>query len=481
MNIFHLASEVNPYIKTGGLADVVGSLPVSQASIRGNKVNILMPLYKKIPENFDVEYFTDFSVDTPYGKKTVIVKTFQHTKNIKVFFIGEYGYYFRDEIYGDYEDNAERFAFFSKSSLELIKKLDIKPDVVHCHDWQTGLTSFYGKKDKFFNNTVFAFTIHNIAYQGLFNYSDLYTMDIDSSYFTQDYLEFYGKGSMLKAGIVFSDFVNTVSPSYRNETLTPEYGFGMDGLLQSVSFKYSGIVNGIDIKEWNAEKDKMIYKKYSADKIDDKEINKKKLFQDMNLKYHSESALFVAVTRLAEQKGIELIINNIKFIAENGHKLIILGSGDKFYEDLLIEFEKKYAENVRVILKYDFELAHKLYAGADFFLMPSKFEPCGLSQLISLLYGTIPVVRKTGGLADTVLDLKTNPEIGTGFVFENFFIDEFQQALDNALTVFKNKNSFKNLKIRAMNQDFTWDNTSKEYLKLYKQYLNKIKNNAEEV
>ncbi|MGM0606794.1 MAG: glycogen synthase GlgA [Candidatus Muiribacteriota bacterium] len=472
MNITHICSELNPFIKTGGLADVTGSLPKAQAKSK-NEINIIVPLYKDIIENYSLDYYADFPMETPLGLKTVIVKKTKIKRKLTVYFIGEHSYFYRDKIYGDYEDNPQRFAFFSKAALNFLEKYNNIPDVVHCHDWQTGLVSLYARGNNKFKNTVFGYTIHNIAFQGLFDFTDLYSLELNSYYFTPDKLEFFGKGSFLKAGIIYSDFVNTVSPTYRDETFTPEYGFGLQGLLEWKRKDYYGVINGIDKDEWNPLKDNKIFNNYSYLKIAEKEPNKKELLKKVNLPFKKDRALFVSITRLADQKGIDLIINSASNIVKKGHYLIILGSGDTFYEELLKEFEKKFPQNIRVFLRYDFELAHQLYAGGDFFLMPSKFEPCGLSQLISMRYGNIPVVRKTGGLADTVDDWSEKEKKATGFVFRNFDSDSFNYTINRALDVFKKEKDFKSLIKNCMKQNFSWDETAKTYKKLYEKYTKK--------
>ena len=467
MLIVNVASEINPYAKTGGLADVTGSMPLSMAD--KNTIILFMPLYKNVEKDFSPEIHSSFSIKMGLEKKTVVIKKLNPHKNVTVYFVGEYNFFERDKIYGDYKDDAERFSFFAKVVLEFIKKQNILPDVIHCHDWQTGLLPLFAKEDSYFDKTVICYTIHNIAFQGNYPYEKMFTAEIDTSYFAYDKIEFFGNISFMKAGIIYSDFVNTVSSSYKDETLTSEYGFGMQHVLNHKKNDYYGVINGIDYKEWDAEKDKYIEKNYSSKTIIDKELNKKSMLKEYFNINKTDKPLFTAITRLSFQKGIGLIIASISEIVSKGCYVIILGSGEEKYEKDLEQLEINYSSNFKFIKGYDFALSHKLYASADFFLMPSLFEPCGLSQLISLRYATLPIVRKTGGLKDTVIDVIEDNKNGNGFVFENMKITDFNKAIDNAIK-FYNSAKFENLKKKVMKQDYSWKVTSDEYMKLYLKY-----------
>jgi starch synthase len=455
-------------MKTGGLADVTGSLP--KYLDEGNDIVLIMPLYKAVDEKFSPSYYKDYAFNFD-GVKTVVVKELRIRPKIKIYFIGEHGYFFRDEIYGSYSDNAERFAFFSAFVCFFLEKENIAPDIIHSHDWQAALVALYGRKKEYFNKTVFAFTIHNLAYQGVFPKEKLFKIGLDYSYFTPDTLEFYGNLNFMKAGIIYSDFFNTVSPTYRNETLTPEFGNGLDGLLKAREKDYYGILNGIDYSEWDPARDKALYKNYSLFNMENKLLNKINVLKDLGLSQEKNIPLFVAVTRLAEQKGMDLMAEAVKYIAENGGRFILLGSGEKRYEEMFRSLENKYKNNVRCVLKYDFNFSKKLYAAGDFFLMPSYFEPCGLSQLIALKYGNIPIVRKTGGLADTIFDYDEETNEGNGIVFSGGF-EGFEKALKKAFYIFEKDSLMKKLMKNAMKCDYSWNKTSKEYLTLYKRYKN---------
>jgi len=468
MKIVHIASEINPFAKTGGLADVVGSLPQALTRL-GHKVIMFMPLYKQVSEKYALEFHSDFPLHTSRGIKTVLVKKKAIDKDTTLFFIGEHSYFFRDELYGDYPDNAERFSFFSRGCLEFIKKENILPEIIHCHDWQTALVPLYAKMDRYFERTCFGFTIHNLAYQGVFPYEKIHDISLDPSFFTPDRLEFYGKINFMKAGIIYSDFINTVSPTYRDETLTSEFGWGLEGLLETRKKDYYGIINGLDYTEWDPANDPDLFVKYDSMSIRKKEENRKMMMKRCNLPVRPGKSLFVAITRLAQQKGMDLLVHAVHKIAASGHYFILLGSGERRYEDMFAHLEKTYRDKVRCYLKYDFSLAHKLYAAGDFFIMPSRFEPCGLSQLISFRYGNIPIVRKTGGLADTVNDFTDNYSAGSGVVFEGYNTENIDKAIEKAFDVYKS-DSFDSIRKRIMLKDFSWERTARSYIAIYKRY-----------
>ncbi len=470
MKIIHIASEINPFAKTGGLADVVGSLPASISRL-GHKVVMFMPLYKQVSEKYSLEFYSDFPLHTSQGIKTVLIKKKVIDKDTTLYFIGEHSYFFRDVIYGDYVDNAERFSFFCRAVLAFIKKEDLSPQVIHCHDWQSALVPLYARQDRYFEKTCFGYTIHNLAYQGVFPYEKIHQISLDPSFFTPDKLEFYGKINFMKAGVIYSDFINTVSPTYRDETLTSKFGWGLEGLLDTRSKDYYGIVNGLDYTEWDPANDPDIFVKYDSLSLRKKEENRKKIMKKSNLLVRPGKALFVAITRLADQKGMDLLVHAVHKIAASGHSFILLGSGEKRYEDMFLHLEKTYKDKVRCYMKYDFAMAHKLYAAGDFFLMPSKFEPCGLSQLISFRYGNIPIVRKTGGLADTVENISENLSSGDGIVFEDYNTKSIDKAIEKAFEVYKS-DSFDAIRKRIMLNDFSWERTAKKYISLYERYSN---------
>ena len=468
MKVAFVSSEVYPFSKTGGLADVSQSLPVA-LNKKNIDIIILTPLYSTIEiEKFNivktsisVKIFINYSLETVEIFKTEI-------NNVNIYFFYNENY-FKVKNYYEGDNTGIRFALLCYSAIEFCKKNDFKVDIFHLNDWQTSLISLFLKinyiNDSFFSNTKTLLTIHNLAYQGYFSPDILSKIGISYNLFNPEAIEFYGQVNFLKAGILFSDFLNTVSPSYSKEIVTPEAGRGLDGVLNKRKRELFGILNGIDYEIYNPENDNLIFKNYSASSINNKKINKLKLQEEINIKKDINSIIFAFIGRLTEQKGIELIINileNFKFINAN---IIILGEGDEYYKNLLKKF--KTILNSKLILNFSFneQLARKIYAGADFLLMPSLFEPCGITQLISMRYGTIPVVRAVGGLKDTV-------DNNTGFLFKNFSKKDFFDIILEAIRVFyTEENLLKNKQINCMRKDFSWESSAKEYIKLYKMLI----------
>jgi starch synthase len=456
MKILQAASEVVPFAKTGGLADVAGTLPLALEKL-GQEIIIALPRYKTIDNSkFKITGISEDISCSLIGR------------NIKVFFIENDKYFNRLGLYGDktgdYPDNLDRFSYFCKRALELLKELKFTPDIIHCHDWQTALIPVYlktlYKRDPFYKKIKTIFTIHNIGYQGLFLKEEYTKLGLDWSLFNIEMLEFYGKVNILKGGIVFSDIINTVSNTYSKEIQTKEFGFGMEGILSRRKNDVFGILNGLDYSIWNPETDKFIVKNYSAQNIEDKDKNKEELQRICKLPLKKETPLFGIVSRLAEQKGFDILAEALPVICKMDLQLVILGTGDLKYHVILENIAKKYPKVISLHLKFDDALAHKIYAGSDIFLMPSKYEPCGLGQLISLRYGTIPLVFKTGGLADTV-----NKE--NGFVLERYSEEDLIKALQEAARTFKNNKKWPELIRRATQYNFSWEESAKKYLKLY--------------
>ena len=456
MKIVICASEVVPFAKTGGLADVAGALP-SALEKEGQDVIIIMPCYKAVRNG-------------KFGLKKVKEDvSFALTgKNIKVYFIENDAYFNRDFLYGDktgdYKDNLERFSYFSKRALDLLKEINFQPDVIHVHDWQASLIPVYlktlYKNDSFYKGTRTILTIHNIGYQGLFAKEEFPKLGLDWSLFTMEGIEFYDKINFLKGGMEFADLINTVSPTYSKEIQTKEFGFGLEGVLAKRSNALFGILNGLDYDIWNPETDKFIAKNFSLNSAADKAKDKEDLQKFCGLPLKKDVPLFGIVSRLAEQKGFDILAEAIEKICKSDLQLVILGTGDLKYHILLEGMVKKYPKVISLHLKFDDALAHKIYAGSDIFLMPSKYEPCGLGQLISLRYGTIPLVFKTGGLADTVNDKN-------GFVFSKYSKDELLKSVNKALKAFSVKKSWMALVEHAMQDDFSWGESAREYIKLY--------------
>lgn len=475
MKILMVASEVTPFAKTGGLADVAGSLPKALKQM-GHDVRIILPLYKSVERSEFALRKGRKSVEVPVGgvvQKGLLRQTY--LQDIPVYFLEHREYYQRDHLYGtpdgDYPDNAERFAFFCRGVLQLVKRMDFRPDVIHCNDWQTALIPVLLKhelkQDLFFSKTAVIYTIHNLAYQGLFDKDALAAFGLNESYFTIDRLEYYGKLNLMKGGILHADIVNTVSETYCHEIQTPEMGFGMDGILRQRSKDLHGIVNGIDNDEWDPSTDRHIFKTYTSSALAGKSATKKGLQKELGLEQNPEIPLIGMVSRLSAQKGFDLLEKLLPKLTQEKVQLAILGTGDASYIRLLNDFKARGA-NIAVITSFDSVLARKIYAGSDLFLMPSHYEPCGLGQLIALRYGSVPVVRKTGGLADTVVNQTESLREGTGFMFEEYTQDALWQALRNALDAYGNKEGWKKIIRRGMQADFSWRQSAEKYEHLYR-------------
>ncbi|HEY5039836.1 MAG TPA: glycogen/starch synthase, partial [bacterium] len=422
--ILFVSSEVVPFAKTGGLADVVGSLPQALMKM-GCEVAVVLPKYKSIsPEKYNLTAeVKGLSIPMGMGDMSAdILSTRLGDSHGKVYFVQNDRYFDRDGFYGtpegDYHDNAERFAFFSRAVLEMFKPLDWYPEIIHLNDWQTGLVAVYLKTlyvDKpHFSKMRTLFTIHNMAYQGLFPKYILPMTGIGWDEFKTDKLEFYDQVNYLKSGLVYSDALSTVSERYAEEIQMDEFGHGLQGVLKSRSADLHGIVNGIDYNEWNPATDKGIPAQYTVKNHDKKAESKKKLLQGLGLKFNPTTPVVGLVSRLTDQKGLDLIAEVINDFLALNVQFVVLGTGEPRYHALLQELKEKFPTKLAVQLKFDNNLAKLIYAGSDLFLMPSRFEPCGLGQMIAMKYGTIPVVRKTGGLADTVENLSPDGKKGTG-------------------------------------------------------------------
>jgi len=464
LKVVFCASEVMPFAKTGGLADVGGSLPIALKK-DGVDISVVMPLYGCVDQKA-------FSLK-PIAKNVLKAKL----DNVDVYFIKNDKFFDRQELYGeskgDYPDNLERFSYFCKKTLEFLKEIDLKPDVFHCHDWQTSLISVYLKsiyaRDPFYAGTKTILTIHNLAYQGVFDAKQFSLLGLDQRFNSPDALEFYGKINLLKSGIVFSDRVTTVSPQYAEEIRKKEFGCGLEGVINHRDDHVFGILNGIDVDSWNPETDDLIVKKYSAHRNDGKAENKKALQKECGLDVREDIPIFGFVGRLSAQKGVELLSEALPEIIEMDVQLIFQGVGEEKYQNLLKNLQKKYPKKIAVHIKFDEKTAHQIYAGSDVFLIPSVYEPCGLSQMISFRYGTIPLVYKTGGLADTVSPFRVGSEQGDGFVFVRYEENAIVTAFKSAISAYGKKDVFKNLISKVMKYDFSWATSAKEYKRLYKQ------------
>lgn len=476
MRIVFAAPEMVPFAKTGGLADVAGTLP-KEIQALGEEVLCFLPKYKKVdPNRWPLKEMVN-RLQIPVGSEmeTGRVFRFDDPSGVQVFFIDQPEYFSRDELYGtplgDYPDNDRRFIFFQRGVLETLRKLSLKPDVIHCHDWQTGLLATYLKtlyaKDPVFQKTKSVFTIHNLAYQGNFPPDSLSLTGLGWEEFRMERLEFYGKVGFLKAGLVYSDVLTTVSPRYGEEIQTKEYGCGMEGVLRSRRDDLVGIVNGIDPQEWNPQTDRDIPSSFSAKQPEGKAVCKTELQKENHFKVDERIPLAGIITRLADQKGLDILAPAVEGFMKRGVQMVLLGTGEEKYHQIFRELGKRYPSQLGAHILFDAKLAKRIYAGSDLFLMPSSYEPCGLGQLISFRFGTIPLVRETGGLADTVRDFDPKNGKGTGFVFKEYTTSALLKTLDRALASFQDPKVWLKLVKNVMKCDFSWASSAKKYVELY--------------
>ena len=475
LNILMAASEAAPYAKTGGLADVISGLSKSLVS-RGASVSVFLPLYSQIDQQRFPLKPTGRTVTVPVSDRSESGEIFScEIAGVQYYFIKNDLYFNRPGLYGtnegDYPDNAARFVFFSRAVLESAKVLGLQPHVLHCHDWHTGLIPVFLKTayaaEPSFQAISTLFTIHNLGYQGIFWHYDWHLLNLPWNYFTHEALEFYGKINFLKGGLVFADALSTVSPGYAKEIQTAAYGHRLEGVLRRRRKDLYGILNGIDTEEWDPARDSYIAAAYDAKTLQGKEKCKTALQKEVGLPVQKEVPLLAIISRLSEQKGIDLIVAVFDKVMATGAQWIILGNGDKGYEVQLEALAKKYPKQAIVKIAYDHVLAHRIEAGADIFLMPSKYEPCGLNQMMSLRYGTVPVVRATGGLDDTVAQFNPDTLQGNGFKFKAYSATAFFRQIQNALSLFKEKKKWRALIRNGMEGNYSWDASAEKCLKLY--------------
>lgn len=472
MKVLYAASEAMPFMASGGLGDVAGSLP---QALRKRLIGcrVVMPLYDNITQELkdSMKFITHISVPVAWRRQYCGI--FEARAGGVIYYLLDNQYYFkRDTIYGQYDD-AERFAFFSRAILEIIPHIGFKPDVIHCNDWQTALTPVYYSTmyatAPGYENIKTVFTIHNIQYQGVYG-KELLGDVLGFSEDDYHLLEYDGCVNFMKGGIECADKVTTVSPSYANEILDPWYSHGLDTILNQRRFKLSGILNGIDVINYNPETDKSLWKNYSADDSEGKKENKAELQALMQLPVREDVPVISMVTRLVSHKGLDLVKAVAdELLSSEDVQFIVLGSGDWQYESFFKELAARYPDKMGLWLGFVPDLAHKIYAGSDMFLMPSKSEPCGLSQMVALRYGTIPIVRETGGLRDSIQD-SGNGE-GNGFTFANYNAHDMLFTIRRALKGYKNKQGWSILVDRALNCDYSWGRSANEYIKLYKGLL----------
>ncbi len=475
MRVVMAASECVPFAKTGGLADVVGALPGALQRL-GLEVAVILPAYHSIPAGIPRRR-TPWRLEVPLSDQTVTATVLQAQmgENIPVYLIEADQYFARAGLYGtpdgDYLDNAERFAFFNRAIAALLQHLG-NVDVLHCHDWQTALTPLLLRADSdryaALEGVRTVLTIHNIGYQGLFWHFDWHLLNIDWRYFTPEWLEFYGKINYLKGGIVCADAVTTVSPTYAQEIQTAELGYGLEGVLAQRRDALFGILNGVDYNEWSPDRDRHIAAAYSANDPSGKASCKADLQQTMGLPISPKIPLVGIISRLAAQKGFDLLSEVEERLLRKQLQMVVLGSGDAQYQELFTTLARRHKKRLAVRIAFDNALAHKIEAGSDFFLMPSRYEPCGLNQIYSLRYGTIPVVRATGGLQDTINDFDLNTETGTGFKFTDYTGAALLACVERGLHAYRNTKRWQLLMRNAMAADFSWARSAQAYAQLYK-------------
>lgn len=480
LKILLASSEVHPYAKTGGLADIAGSLPKALKRL-GHDVRVVMPKHKSVAQCSRGVHPAGLDVDVPMGK--TLEKGFLFLgsldENIPVYFIGNDTYFSRDGIYGsragDYPDNAKRFIFFCRSILEVCKSLGFQPDVIHCNDWQTGLVPAYLKTvyaaDRWFQNTRTLFSIHNMGYQGNFPSSELKTAGLPLSIYTPEGVEFFNHFSFLKSGLVYSDILTTVSPAYAREIQTPAFGFKMDGVLRNRSEDLVGILNGVDVLEWDPALDPWIEKNYGPKNPRGKSACKNHLSNFFSLNVDDKMPLISMVTRLSDQKGIDLVMKTMNDILDEGAAFVVLGSGEPKYEEYFLKLNKRFPDRVGARIGFDEKLAHIILAGSDLLLMPSQYEPCGLTQMYSLKYGTVPVVRAVGGLRDSIQEFNGKTMKGTGFKFKK--VDSLFRTVKKALSVYQKKKAWRRLMLNGMEADHGWDRAARKYSRAYMRAIKK--------
>ena len=474
MRILLASSEVAPFAKTGGLADVAGALPKALAA-SGLAVEVLLPRYRMTKPGRVLPEFKSLTIPLSSGFKFASVQDGGEANGVHHYLVDCPEYFDREGIYQengqDYPDNHLRFAAFSLACLEFVKRSGTPPDIIHCHDWQTALLPIYLRNlyqgDGFFAKTSVIFTIHNLGYQGLFPPHILPQISLHAGLFTVDGLEFYGKVNLLKGGILFSDFITTVSRKYAEEIQTPEFGYGLEGVLKARAERLQGIVNGVDYDAWNPATDKLIAANYAPDNLKNKETCKKALLEKMGVQAPVlDRPAIGIVSRFAAQKGFDLIAGIAEQVMALDVYIVALGTGEPQYEDLFRTLAAKYPDKFLVKVAYDNPLAHQIEAGADMFLMPSRYEPCGLNQIYSMKYGTVPVVRATGGLDDTVQDFDGNS--GTGFKFSEYAPEALLAAIERAVVTYRQPKLWRQLMLNGMRKDLSWPTSAKEYAKIYR-------------
>ncbi|UAL46671.1 glycogen synthase GlgA [Sutcliffiella horikoshii] len=471
MKVLFVVSECVPFVKSGGLGDVAGALPKELKKL-GTDVRVILPKYGQIPEMFKnkMKRVQTTFVDVGWRHQYCGVEKLVHD-NVTYYFIDNEYYFNRDSLYGHFDD-GERFSFFCRAVLESMTAIDFIPDVIHCHDWHTGMVNFIlereYKQNPRFEHIQSVFTIHNLQFQGVFPPSILHDLlRIDSKHFHADELEFYGNVNFMKAALVSSGYITTVSPTYKDEIQTAYFGEKLDGVLRHRNDALVGIINGIDDDLYSPETNEYIEANYSVSKMGNKKLNKAALQKLCGLPVKEETPIIAMVSRLTKQKGLDLVTCVLHEVLNEDVQIVVLGTGEPQFEHYFRELAYRYPEKVKTFIGFDEPLAHQIYAGADMFLMPSKFEPCGLGQLIALRYGTIPIVRETGGLNDTVHSYDETTLEGNGFSFTNFNAHDMLHTIRRAISMYEQPEVWNGIMKEAMERDYSWAKSAFKYNQLY--------------
>jgi len=475
MKILLACSEVHPYSKTGGLADMVGALGKALAQA-GQEACVVTPLYRGLRDNFPEMRHVDWYLNLPLGGKYANARlwSLEPQPGLTVYFVDHPGYFDRAGIYLEdnlgYPDNAERFIFFSKCVAHLARYLPWRPEVVHVHDWQVGLVPalmLQQQREGWVNPPPTCLTIHNLAYQGTFPPEAFELTNLPDEFFGLEGAEFYGHLNCLKAGIAFADRITTVSPRYAREITTEEFGCGLDGFLRNRQGRLTGILNGVDYHEWTTTRNRFLKASYSVTRMAGKSRDKAALQLELGLPGSAKTPLFGTISRLADQKGIDIELGALEEMLSTGLQFVLLGSGSPIFERAFLDLARRFPRQVAVRIGYDEGLSHRIEAGCDFFLMPSQFEPCGLNQMYSLRYGTIPVVRTVGGLDDSVIDCTVSAERANGIKFREYSATALAKAIRKALALYQEPDLFRHYRRNAMQADFSWERTVQDYLRVY--------------
>lgn len=477
MKILLASSEIHPFSKTGGLADMAAALGKTLARA-GHEVRMVKPLYRDAREKFPQLRQVDWQFNLPIGSRREQggLWALELEKNLTVLFVDHPGFFDRAGIYQEnnvsYPDNADRFIFFSKCTAHLARYLPWRPDLVHVHDWQVALVPaliLHQKQAEGWSNPPqTCLTIHNLAHQGIFPAHSFSLTNLPTGFFSLQGAEYYGHLNCLKAGIIFADVITTVSPRYAREIATEEMGCGLDGLLRQRRKDLYGILNGVDYEEWNTDKNPFLAQPYSWRRLAGKTANKSALQNELKIPRNKTIPMFATISRLAEQKGVDIELGALQEMLSGDIQFVVLGSGSSSYERGYQELGRRFPKKVAIHLGYDQELSHRIEAGSDFFIMPSRFEPCGLNQMYSLRYGSIPIVRATGGLDDSVIDYTQDPNHSNGIKFYEYSARALAKAMRKALSIYQQPSLLRRFRQNAMRTDFSWDKTVDEYLKVYK-------------